>query len=107
MKTVERHNNGDVAPVPKVLRVAIVASAGDVLFAAAASSERGLAQQVAGYVCDRAPITLWPADAQRVDRLLSDGRTEEAIATYFGTVGSRWDREQLCTISIGPVVWEA
>ena len=66
-----------------------------VLFIASSDSPRALTARVVDYIRGRCDDVLWPADAAEVHSLIDDGKLEAAIATYFGHVGERWDKERL------------
>ena len=74
---------------------AVVHAPDGVRFVASSSDEAEVTAQVVGYVSERCYDTLWPADALAVHALIDAGRSEEAVAAYFATVGQRWDEERL------------
>lgn len=74
---------------------AVVQAPDGVLFEAGADSEHELLRQLAEYVRQRCPNTLWPDDARRVWGLLERGKPQAAITLYFDCVGDRWDDEWL------------
>ena len=74
---------------------AVVVAADGVRFVATAPSSEALSAKLALYVQRRCDDRLWPAEAGEVHSLIAEGRADDAIATYFGKVGARWDDEHL------------
>jgi len=74
---------------------AVVRSADGVRFVATASDTAGRSASLVEYIRQRCDYTLWPDDARRVRAMIDDQDAEGAIATYFATVGQRWDEERL------------
>ena len=66
----------------------------------AADSMDQLMENLAVYVRQNAELLLWPDDAQAVHTHLASGRAREAVDHYFLTVGGRWEREVLETVSL-------
>lgn len=108
MRSQVRGMTGESGAEPEVLRLAVVSSGSQVVFAAVAVSDPGLVRRLAEYVGERAPLTLWPDDARRVAGLLEAGRLREGVAAYFSSVGGRWDPEHLDvrTVPVEPAVPE-
>lgn len=77
------------------LHAAVVHAAGRICFLTAAPSRSQLAERLAAYVCEQAPIQLRSLDAERVAELAASGRHEQAVAHYFESVGEKWDEERL------------
>jgi hypothetical protein len=74
---------------------AVVRSPDGVRFVATASDTAGRAASLVEYIRQRCDYTLWPDDALRVRAMIDDQNAEGAIATYFASVGQRWDEERL------------
>lgn len=79
----------------QTLHVAVVHSAGEVRLVTAAVSRSALDEALAEHVHKSARHQLWPEDARRVRRLLSNKQFASAVELYFASVGGRWDEERL------------
>lgn len=82
------------------LHAAVVHAAGRICFLTAAPSRSLLAEHLAAYVCEQAPIQLRSFDAGRVAELVASGRNKEAVAHYFESVGEKWDEERLVVVQV-------
>lgn len=83
-----------------VLHAAVVHAAGRICLLTAAPSRSLLAERLAAYVCEQAPIQLRSFDAGRVAALAASGQHEGAVAHYFGSVGEKWDEERLVVVQV-------
>ena len=82
-------------PVPRASHTATVYGLDGVLFAASADAPSGLTAQIVDYIRVRCDDVLWPTDAAAVRAHIDHDDAEAAIATYFASVGERWDAEWL------------
>lgn len=80
--------------------LAVVHTADAVRFSATADDRDALVQMLVEYVSRQATDRLWPRDADRVRALVERGQREAAIASYFASVGQRWDKEWLITTAV-------
>lgn len=85
---------------PHSTLVAIVHGHDEVSFTAIARERTTLMTMLGSYVRRRARHQLWAVGSELVLGLLDSGKTEAAIETYFGLVGSRWDEEWLVTARV-------
>jgi hypothetical protein len=85
-----------VAPVADIaVRTAVVRAADGIRFSATGCGDEELRPQVVEYIASRCDDVLWPLAAREVRTCIAEHRYADAIATYFGNVGSRWDEEWL------------
>ncbi len=82
------------------LHVAAVIGVDGICFFAAERDADRLSIRLAEYVRARAPFTLWPEDALRVEHALAAGMNDVAVEAYFATVGRRWDQERIFRTSV-------
>jgi hypothetical protein len=80
--------------------VAAVIGGGEVRFLTAAPTRASLMELLAGYVLQHADGMLRPDAVLELRRLISAGRTAEAVRFYFERVGERWEKEYLCCETI-------
>lgn len=88
--------------VEETLHVAVVHAGAHICFVTAARTRSMLAERVAAYVCEQAPVQLRSSDARRVAELAAVGEHEKAITHYFTTVGDKWDEERLVVTQVSP-----
>jgi hypothetical protein len=82
------------------VHVAAVIGGGEVRFLTAAPTRASLMELLAGYVLQHADGMLRPDAVLELRRLISAGRTAEAVRFYFERVGERWEKEYLCCETI-------
>ena len=78
-----------------VTHVAVVHGPSEVYFVVAGDSRREMLCQLAARLDRDAHIQLWEEDAERFRSLFASGRIEDAVDSYFSTVGTRWDPARL------------
>lgn len=75
--------------------VAVVHGPSDVYFVVVGDSREEMLRRLAARLDREAHIQLWREDAERFKDLVTSGRIEEAVDSYFATVGGRWDPARL------------
>ena len=84
-----------IATMSDVDYCAVIRAVDGVQFSTRAPTAAARTSDLIAYIRERFDYTLWPTAAAQVRALLGAGELDEAIATYFANVGSRWDEERL------------
>lgn len=98
MPTLRAEYPGRLRPSPSVRRqsfTAVVYAADGTRFIATEPSAHAIVARVVSYIEARCDHVLWPADAKQVRAFIEGGNLHAAIATYFESVGEKWDEERL------------